>query len=95
MLGNQIYMSGFTPEELISLFRDVIKEELEKLQTDKVEKLLSPAETCKIFQPNISKTTLKSWTDQGHLTDHRIGGRVFYRLSEIVEKSKTLKKYKQ
>jgi hypothetical protein len=36
MLGNQIYMSGFTPEELMSLFRDVIKEELDKLQTDKV-----------------------------------------------------------
>jgi hypothetical protein len=29
-------MSGFTPEELMSLFRDVIKEELDKLQTDKV-----------------------------------------------------------
>lgn len=95
MLGNQIYMSGFTPEELISLFRDVIKEELVKLQTDKVEKLLSPAETCKIFQPKISKTTLKSWTDQGLLSDHRIGGRVFYKLSEVLEKSKTLKRYRQ
>jgi hypothetical protein len=95
MLGNQIYMSGFTPEELMSLFRDVIKEELDKLQTDKVERLLSPAETCKIFQPNISKTTLKSWTEQGYLFDHRIGGRVFYKLSEVLEKSKTLKRYKK
>ena len=95
MLGNQIYMSGFTPDELMSLFRDVIKEELDKLQTDKVEKLLSPAETCKIFQPSISKTTLKSWTEQGYLFDHRIGGRVFYKLSEVLEKSKTLKRYKQ
>jgi len=95
MLGNRIIMADFAPEEFIELFRSVIKEELKNLQSDKEEQLLSPAQTCKIFKPSISKTTLKSWTDQGLLIDHRIGGRVFYKLSEILEKSKTLKRYKQ
>ena len=68
MLGNQIYMSGFTPEELMSLFRDVIKEELDKLQTDKVEKLLSPAETCKIFHIPVNDQKTKQHMVEFSLT---------------------------
>jgi hypothetical protein len=37
---------------------------------------------------------LPAWTEQGLINQYRIGGRVFYLFSEIVEKAKTLKKYK-
>lgn len=65
-----------------------------ELLGEKEEKLLSPAEACKIFVPKISKTTLSSWTNQGLIDEHRIGGRVYYLFSEILAKSKTLSKYK-
>lgn len=95
MTGKQILMTSLTPEELVELFRPIIQEELCRLNDGKEEKLLSPAKTCEIFEPHISKTTLTSWTQQGFLKEHRIGGRVFYKLSEILEKSKTLSKYKR
>jgi len=92
--GNQIILNTITPEELVDLLRPMLKDMLSQLFGEKEEKLLSPAKACKIFEPNISKTTLTSWTKQGLIVDHRIGGRVYYKLSEILEKSNTLKKYK-
>ncbi len=92
--GNQIILNTITPEELVELFRPMLKDMLFELFGEREEKLLSPAEACKIFEPNISKTTLASWTKQGLIDDHRIGGKVYYRRSEIILKSKTLKKYK-
>jgi len=56
--------------------------------------LLSPAETCKMFNPAISKVTLAAWTKRGLLNESRIGGRVYYKQSEIIAGLTTLKKYK-
>ena len=94
MENNQIILSGFTPAELIELFRPMIQHEVKKVKDDQPERLLSPAETCKMFQPAISKVTLASWTSQGKLQNHRIGGRVFYKASEVLASLETLKKYK-
>ena len=63
-------------------------------QTVQEEKLLSPAETCKIFQPAISRVTLANWTAAGHLQKHMIGAKPFYKMSEVLEAGKTLKRYK-
>jgi hypothetical protein len=41
------------------------------------EQMLSPAETCALFNPKISKTTLTAWTKKGQLIEHRFGGRVY------------------
>jgi len=60
-----------------------------------LEKLLSPEETCKLFQPSISKVTLWNWTNEGKLQKHQIGGKVFYKYSEVMESITTLKKYKK
>lgn len=82
-------------EELIKQIREVIKEEVQVEQQKNVAaQLLSPAETCKIFSPAISKVTLQAWTAAGHLTRYEIGGRVYYRYSEVIEAAKNLKKYK-
>lgn len=62
---------------------------------DLEERMLSPAETCKLFQPAISKVTLHNWTKEGRLRDYRIGGRVFYKYSEVISSLTTLKKYKR
>lgn len=57
------------------------------------EKLLSATETCKIFTPNISKSTLHQWTDQGLIPVYRIGGRIFYKYSEVLESAQRIKKF--
>ena len=90
----KLIMTSFTPEELVELFRPMIKEIILSIVGEKEEKLLSPAKTCELFDPPISKTTLATWTKQGLIDDHRIGRNVYYKLSEILEKSKMLGRYK-
>lgn len=81
-------------DQLKNLLRDVVREEIKSdTQNSLSEKLLSPAEVCKMFQPAISKPTLSKWTDAGHLIMYRIGGRTYYKYSEVMEAAKTLKKY--
>ena len=59
------------------------------------EKLLSASEACKLFIPAISRLTLIRWTKADYLKEHRIGGRVYYRQSEVIEGAKHLGKYKK
>jgi len=76
--------------------REDLKTEIrEALKKEAGEKLLSPVETCKLFNPQISRVTLQSWTTAGHLTRYELGGRVYYRYSEVIEATKTLKRYKK
>lgn len=93
-MQTNLIVQGITVAELVELFRPMVHAEVTRLKDDQPEKLLSPAETCKMFQPTISKVTLSSWTAKGLLQDHRMGGRVFYKQSEILAKLTTLRKYK-
>lgn len=82
--------------EILDGLRAIVKEEITSEQSKAFgEKLISPAEACKLFNPVISKVTLTAWTKAGHLKDYRLGGRVFYRQSEIIDAAKHLKKYKK
>lgn len=93
-MAGQIILSGLTAEDLVELFRPMVQQELKALIDQQPERLLSPAEACKLFQPPITKPTLKAWTDKGLLQDHRIGGRVYYKQTEIISGMQTLKRYK-
>ena len=92
--GSQILLNALSPDQLVDLLRPMIREEIRQALSDQEEKLLSPAETCKLFKPTITNATLTSWTKQGLLQDHRIGGRIFYRQSEILASTKKLSKYR-
>ena len=98
MKNPQIILSGFTAEEftalLVQALRPIIQEEVKAALEKQPEQLLSPAEVCKRFVPELSKTTLAKWTDHGLLEKHQVGGRTFYKLSEVLEKAKTIKRYK-
>ena len=91
---NQILLNGISAEQLIESLRPMIREEMRLVFSEQEERLLSPAETCKLFIPAITKATLTSWTEKGWLQDHRIGGRVFYLKSEVLASTLTLGKYK-
>ena len=90
----QIILNGVTLDQLVEVFRPMIKEEIDKIKSKDEERLISPSETCKLFVPTITKATLTSWTNQGLLDQYRIGGRVYYKKSEILEKTKKLCKYR-
>jgi hypothetical protein len=93
-----IILNGITVEQmgeiLEPLLRKIVHQELTQILNKQKDQFLSPKEACERFVPKISKTTLASWTAQGLLNEHRIGGRIFYLFSEIVENAKKLKKYK-
>ena len=83
-------------QTLYAEIKEIIRAELVAQKKEDVKDLLlSGAEACKLFQPIISKVTLTSWVDQGLIPAHRIGGRVYYKYSEIMDSVKTLKKYKK
>lgn len=90
---NNIVLSPVPLEDLLSHFREIVKQEL-KAREQPAEKLLSPAEACKLFEPTISKVTLNKWTSDGLIPMQKIGGRVYYKLTDITEAGTHLKKYK-
>ena len=92
---NSLVLTPVPIETILMAVRKIVQEEL-KADTSKTldEKLLSPAEVCKMFNPPISKVTLTAWTKKDLLQEHRLGGRIFYKQSEIIEGLRTLKKYK-
>ena len=100
MLKEDIAFTASPLDELFSKWFDWIQPKLTAeiktaLSQEAGEKLISPAETCKIFVPSISRNTLQAWTDAGHLVRYDIGGRIYYRYSEVIEAAKSLKKYKK
>ena len=91
----QFLLSPISLEQLINNIKAVVRSELaSKEKTDAQEQMLSPAQTCELFNPKISKVTLAKWTSDGLLKDYRIGGRVYYKSSEVIEAAKHLSKYK-
>lgn len=91
-----LILSPIPLDELLSRVREIVKEERRlELQQAVGERLISPAEACKLFHPAISRVTLQAWTDAGHLKRYDIASRVYYRYSEIIDAAKHLKKYQR
>lgn len=91
---DNVILSSIPLNELEGKLRDIVKEELKiHLPQELDEKLLSPEETRKIFAPPVSKVTLINWTKAKKLTAYKIGGRVYYKRSEVIEASTSLQKY--
>ncbi len=93
-INNKILFSGYSPEELREVFRQMVREEIERALAAQDEQLLSPAETCKIFIPKLAIGTLSAWEKQGLIEKRQIGGRIGYLRSEVIAASKKQKKYK-
>ena len=94
-MDKNIILSPIPFDELLTQLVDRVCQVLkDQGKQEQGEKLLSPAETCLLFQPKISLPTLNRWTKDGQLTMYRIGRRTFYKYSEVIEAAKTLKRYK-
>ncbi len=78
--------------EKIDSMHDALSKIASSKEADQ-ERLISSSEACKLFVPSISRLTLIRWTKANYLKEHRIGGRVFYKRSEIFEAAQHLRKY--
>jgi len=93
---DNILMTSIPREQLEGIFRTIVKEEItESKKQELLDKFISPSEACNLFQPKISRVTLYNWANQGLIPEHRIGGKVYYKYSELMASAKTLKKYKR
>lgn len=94
-LPNQVLLTQVSLSDIYEGIRQIIREEILADKTAILQDtLLSPAETCKLFKPPISKPTLTSWTKKGLLKDYPISGRVYYKYSEVMAAGKHLTRYK-
>jgi hypothetical protein len=83
-------------ELLTNCIRSIIPEIVSQLNPVAFEeKLLSVEEACNVFVPAISRQTLNNWTKENVLKSCKIGGRVFYKRSQIIEAADRIKKYKK
>jgi hypothetical protein len=91
-----VLLSQIPLSDIIAQVRQVVKEEISASQQKLLEeKLLSPKEACKLFVPAISRQTLDSISKSGILQKHYLGGKVFFKYSEIMQALKTFKRYEQ
>jgi hypothetical protein len=91
---NQILLTPVSLDNLLSQIKAIVAGAVKEHQaTELKEVLLSPAETCKLFSPTISKVTLHEWTKQGLIPAYRMGGRVYYNYAEVIESAKRIRKH--
>jgi hypothetical protein len=82
-------------DDLLAAIRQIVAEEIRKKETESSEdRLYSTSETVKLFVPEISKQTLHAWTKAGLIPMQKLGGKNFYKYSDILKATKTLKRYK-
>lgn len=94
MNNEQIVLLPISLTALLDRIEEIIIKILKGDQEEKIQSmLLSPTEACKLFNPTISRVTLHKWTKQGLIPSHRIGGRVFYKVSELIEAARPIRKY--
>ena len=81
----QIQLIGITPEEFQSAILSGVEKLLNELKKDfqpkEPTKYLTRQEVAELFKINL--TTVWNWTKKGKLQAYGIGGRVFYKRSEI------------
>jgi hypothetical protein len=93
---DNVMLTSIAVDELKHMIREAVQDALKSQGPHEhaEEKMISPAEAIKVFSPAISKVTLHTWTKSGRLKKYSIGGRVYYKRSEIIDAAKILKPYK-
>ena len=81
----KIKLVHVSPEQLEQLIREAVKESFEAHKrvpkNDETTNYLDRSEVANILKISIS--TLNNWVKQGKLKPYGIGGRVYFKLSEI------------
>lgn len=86
----QIHITQLSPEDFRDLLAEIIRENLDELAKDPPDQLLSRQQLSKKL--GISLPTIRNYTTENIIKSRRIGNRVFYRWSDVLE-SAILVKY--
>ncbi|WP_312922942.1 helix-turn-helix domain-containing protein [Empedobacter brevis] len=90
MLQNQISLLNISKDDLFDLMVEAAKSAKDTISSkEESNELLTRQETSKLL--NINSTTLWRWTNSKKLVPYGIGGRVYYKRSEVLEAVKSLK----
>ena len=83
-------------EAILPELRLIIQEENKKQSLQELqEKFLSIDEARKLFNPIVSRGTLYNWMDAGLIESYSIGGKRYFKYSELIESIQKIKKYKR
>ena len=82
--------------DFIAQISEAVRKELTVVnELTRAGEMLSPSESCKLFNPAISRVTLDKWSKDGKIPSNRIGGRVYYKRQDVLDAVKELKRYKK
>jgi hypothetical protein len=87
--GFQVYQLSI--EDLSQIVREAVATELQKINSiiqlnpkDDSDKILTRNEVCKLL--NVSLVTLYHWNNNKILVNSKVGGRVYYMKSDVMNK---------
>lgn len=79
----QITITQLTPESFRELVADIIREQIQDFHKDPPDQLLTRTELAKRL--GISLPTLRAYTTTNLIKSRKIGSRVYYRWSDVLE----------
>lgn len=80
--------------DLMAQIRATVRDELKQQQVaDLAEKLLTPKEAADLLR--VSNVTIWSWEKAGRITKHSMGGRTYFKYSELMASLETLQRYQK
>lgn len=72
----------------------MIEGALKKIASEELaEKFLSVDEARKLFDPEVSRGTMYNWENAGYIQSYLIGGKRYFKYSELLEAVQRIKKY--
>ena len=83
-MTKEIFLSGMTADQLSEMIRESLRDELRQLHPEpsaETPNYLPRRETARRLR--LSLVTLNDWVNRGRLRDHKIGGRVLFRDSDV------------
>jgi hypothetical protein len=75
-------LTSLSIEDFREIVSDAIKEQLDKIELEPSDQLLTRQALA--LKLSISLPTLNHYTNEGILISHRIGNRVYYRWSDVL-----------
>lgn len=91
---DKLILSPIELEAFMEAFRVIVRDELQhQHQSEKSDELLTAKEAAAMLK--ISLVTLWQWVKDGRLKKHIMGGRAYYKHSEIMAGIDTLQRYEK
>ncbi|MDM1464042.1 helix-turn-helix domain-containing protein [Myroides odoratimimus] len=85
-MEGQLIVSGMTASDFLKAVKDMVRDEL---RNGEPEELLTREQAAEFLKVNVA--TISTWTSQERLTCYGMGGRRYYKKSEIMAALEILK----